>query len=303
MWYEKNKIMKFLFNKIYFIESLYGNHKQSADDLYNYHIANHFEGISDYNSIDSKEDLFELLNKISTQTSTSEIFPLIHIEAHGLDTKKGLVLRNDDIVYWKDLTPIFEQINRNCCNNLVLCISACSSIYVLEEIILSFYEFGTTTPFFTFVGTEDVIQLDDLTKAFPEFYKKFAESKSIMESVVHMNKFSKTKFRTDNCHSIFKICSDKFSDSWIKERGERIIQNPDLLNGLYCNLYNYTYDKDCTFEMIRELMVSEQLYIDFFNKRMSDFFFYSCEGNEQRFGKVTQIINFEKCKVFMRRIL
>lgn len=295
--------MKFLFNKIYFAESLTGNHKQSAEDLFNYHINRYFDNISEYNSIDSKEDLLKFLNDISEQTSKEEIFPLIHIEAHGLDSKKGLVLRNEEIVYWKDLTKAFEQINRNCCNNLMLCISACSSIYVLEEIILSFYEFGTTTPFFTFVGTEDVISIDDLTKSFPEFYKKFAESKSIMDSVIHMNQFSKTKFRTDNCHSIFKICSDKFSDTWIKERGSRIMKNPDLLNGLYCELYNYTYGRDCSFEMINELMVSEQLYIDFFNKRMSDFFMYSCEGNEQRFGTVTKINNFQKCQVYMRRIM
>lgn len=295
--------MKFLNNRIYFIESLAGNHKESADDLYKYHINRHFNGRSECFSINSQHELIESLNKIKTDTENKEVFPLIHIEAHGLESRKGLVLRNDDVMYWSELRPHFEQINANCCNNLMLCISACSSIYILEEIIQSFYDFGTITPFFTFVGTEDTISVDDLTKAFPEFYKIFAKTKSIMFSVVHMNKFSSVKFRTDTSHSIFRICADKFSDTWIKERGLRIMRDPSLLNGLYCELYNYTYNKDCSIEMINELMVSEQLYIDFMNRRMEDFFIYSCKGNRERFGVVTKISNFNKCEIFMRRLL
>lgn len=124
-----------------------------------------------------------------------------------------------------------------------------------------------------------------------------------MTSVLHMNKYSEVKFRTDNSHSIFSHCANKFSDTWIKERGHRIMQNPSLLDGLYCRIYKYTYGKDCTIEMVREIMVSEQLYIDFMNKRMEDFFIYCCEGNRERFGSVTKIVNFEKCKIFFKRLL
>lgn len=294
--------MDFRLNKLFFIESLTGNHQQSANDLYNYHISQHFDGPRECGSVDNKEGLFITLREIVKQTATSKVFPLIHIEAHGLDSRKGLMLRSEEIVHWKDLTSIFEEINKNCCNNLVLCISACSSLYVVEEIVQSFYHFGTTTPFFTFVGAEDLITVDDLTTSFPVFYQKFNETKSINESVAEMNLHSNTKFGTNNCHSIFKMCSNKFADTWIKERGTRILQNPDLLNGIYCQLYNYTYGKDCSIEMIYELMLSEKLYVDFFNKRMSDFFMYNCLGNEKRFGTVTRIENFEKCEVYMRRI-
>lgn len=149
--------MNFLNNKIYFIESLTGNHKESAEDLYKYHIDRYFNGMCDYFSVDSKTELIDVLIKIKSDTENQEIFPLIHLESHGLDSRKGLVLRSDEIMYWSDLRPYFEAINRNCCNNLMLCISACSSIYIVEEIILSFYKLGTITPFFTFVGSEDVI--------------------------------------------------------------------------------------------------------------------------------------------------
>jgi len=172
-------------------------------------------------------------------------------------SQKGLVLRNNDNVFWKDLSPYFIQITKNCCNNLTLCLAACSSIYILEEIILSFYEFGSITPFFAFIGSEDRVSIDDLVNAFPEFYKKFSETKSTVKSVVHMNKYSESTFRTDNCHSIFETCANQFSNTWIKERGRRILENPEILNTLYCRLYNYTYGRDCSLEMVHELMVSE----------------------------------------------
>jgi len=295
-------MLEFICNKIYFIESLDGNHKQSADDLFNYHISNYFPNISEKKSVSSKVEVFSILENIIHETSEGSIFPLLHIESHGMDTRKGLVLSNNDNVSWKDLSPYFVQINKNCCNNLTLCLAACSSIYILEEIILSFYEFGSITPFFAFIGSEDIVEIDDLTNAFPEFYKKFLETKSTVESVIHMNNFSESTFRTDNCHSIFRTCANQFSNTWIKERGKRILANPDILNTLYCKLYNYTYERDCSLDMINELMVSEQLYVDFFNKRMEDFFIYDCKGNKDRFGTISKINNFKKCEIFMRKL-
>jgi len=56
-------MLEFHCNKIYFIESLDGNHKQCADDLFNYHISNYFPHISERKSVSSKVELFSTLEK------------------------------------------------------------------------------------------------------------------------------------------------------------------------------------------------------------------------------------------------
>lgn len=286
----------FNLHKIYFIISLKGNHLQAARDLFRNSIERFYAVKSpEKHEIENKEELFKLLDLISTKTHL-ENSPLIHIESHGLDSAKGLELNSGEIVYWSELKPYLTTINLNCCNNLSLAISGCNTVMVIEEMVQSFYDsLDAKVPFFTFVGTDSTINVDDLFNAFTVFYTEFAKNLNFYDSVVEMNKVSPTKFRTDNCYSVFKICVNKFADTWVKNRLKLIHEDPDLLKDLYCNLYTYTYAKSCDFTAIQAIMTDEEFYVDYFNKRMNEFLIVKeCPQLGQRFPEIAGLNNFER---------
>ena len=294
---------KYLINKVHFIVSLSGNHLESAEDLYKYHIIKYFTN-SEFHVVNSREELLECLEKIEEQTA-DEIFPLIHIESHGLQSGNGIELLNKEQLHWEELRSYFTAINIKCCNNLSLCISACNSMYIVGEMVKPFYDsMDAQVPFFCFVGTERTVDVDELILAFPVFYAELSESKNLNKAVLKMNEEKGTTFRYDMCYAAFRIIISKFADTWIKNRVKLLSEDPDLLESVYCPMYLYTYGKECDYEAIREIMISEQFYLDYLNKRQKDYLMTSiCDENEERFPKIDKLENFEKSIPILRTLM
>ena len=294
---------KYLINKVHFIVSLTGNHLVSAEDLYKYHIVRYFTN-SEFHILESREELNKCLLKIE-QDTTDKVFPLIHIEAHGLESGNGIELESKEQLYWEDLRSHFTAINRKCCNNLSLCISACNSMHIVGELIKPFYDsMDAQVPFFCFVGTERTVNVDELISAFPTFYSSLNGTKNLNKAVLKMNEEKGTTFRYDMCYSAFRIIISKFADTWIKKRVKFLTEDPDRLESVYCPMYYYTYGKECGIKAIREIMISEQFYLDYLNKRQRDYLMTSmCEENEGRFPIIDGLNNFEKSIPILKTLI
>ena len=116
---------KFSFNTICIIQSLgendrktgkmlYGNLKLDLDvELYNLKL--HLMGVE----VNTKEEFFSRLNQIKEETIQG-MRPLIHMEIHGHDNKKGLVLASGEFISWEDLIPHLTVINYLSKNNFLL---------------------------------------------------------------------------------------------------------------------------------------------------------------------------------------
>jgi hypothetical protein len=284
-------VSRFKLNRLYFISSLKGNHQQTAEDLYNFYIDEKFEN-TQFINLESKNEFIAQLEQIAQET-TMESGILLHIEAHGLDNKKGIVFNNEEQMIWEEMRPFLTEINSICGNNLSLCMSTCLGMYIVEELVRPFFDsFDAQCPFFCFVGPEDIITVDDLSKAWPEFYKKILECKNMQQSVIHMNNYTNINFKCDNSPSIFQICINTFADTWLKDRCKIISENPDIINTLYCRLYYYTYGKSCDTDAVIKIFLDENFYIDYFNQRRHDFLHINIGGD--RYPKIDKITNFEK---------
>lgn len=296
--------IEFNMNKFYMLASVNGSHMQSAKDLYDYHI-----GFKDKEmvEVDGRDDLFGALERIAGEVD-GDSGPLIHIEAHGLDSRdgltlsKGIELSNGEQVYWKELRPYFTTINAKCGNNLSLVMATCFGMYVLDDLIRSFWEdLDAQCPFFCFVGPELGISVDDFITALPKFYEKLQAKSSLHDAVKYMNNYSNVKFRYDTAFIAFKASIDSFADKQIKNRVRNMSNNPDLLSSYYCGLYHYTYGKDCDMEAVSRIMTDEQFYIDYINKRRSRFLHIK-EGEDDRFPMIGKIENFERTVPTIRGI-
>jgi len=298
-----NKEVRFNINRVYIIASLKGNHFQAAQDLYNYHIP--FE-IKQWKEVNTKDEFIATLENIGAET-TSQSGPLLHIEAHGIDSQDGLALSNGielcngEQVTWEEIRPYLTAISARCGNNLTLVMATCWGMYVLQDLIKSFFDnvTGAKCPFLCFVGPETKASVDDFTEAFPDFYKTLHNSKNIIQAVTAMNKKSSVKFRCDHAYNTFITCIQSFADNQIKTRMERINKNPNEGFDYYCSLYHYTYNKTCDMDAVMSIMQDEQFYVDYLNKVKSDFL-HDVDGDGERFPGIAGLDNFEKTVPMVR---
>ncbi|MGB4902911.1 MAG: hypothetical protein WBP00_19190 [Saprospiraceae bacterium] len=282
-------------NKIYFIASLEGVHLDSANDLYNYHVERYFPRISNKYFVNSRQELFELLSNISNSIN-DKTFPLIHFECHGLSNQKGICLNNDDQIDWKELSPYLDVINVKSCNNLLIILAACNSIYIIEELIKSYIDtFDSKCPFFGFVGNESIVELETLILCFPKFYKTLSENQNLPLAVKAMNLPYPEGFKYFTCYSSFIDCVNNFSDNQIKNRAYNFTENFEAWHQYYCTIFTWTYSKNCDIEDIETIIESEKFYLDYLNKRKDVFLHVNnCHKNNDRFPDISGLENFDR---------
>ncbi|MCB0647472.1 MAG: hypothetical protein KDC49_12475 [Saprospiraceae bacterium] len=293
-------------NKIYLLASVTGNHLQSARDLYNYHI--HFDN-KQFIEIHTKEVLIQTLINIEQEIGEND-GPLIHLEAHGLDSQDGLALSNGielssgEQINWEEIRPYLIAINAKCGNNLTMVMATCFGMYILQDLIKTFFDnvVGAQCPFFSFVGPESDIGVDDFTAAFPVFYKNLFETKSFVWSVQEMNKKSSVRFRCDTAYMVFEVCANSFADNQIKNRIQHMMKNPDIISDYYCRLYHYTYGIGCDINAVQRIMQDERFYIDYLNKMKKDFLHVK-DGEIDRFPVIDKLIDFEKSVPVIRTLI
>lgn len=291
------KNIAFQLDQVYMIASLKGNHLQSAKDLYNYQIP--FEK-KQFIEINSKDEFINALIRIEKEAEVDS-GPLIHVEAHGLDSNdgislsNGIELSNGDCIYWEELRPYLITINSKCNNNLSIVMASCFGVYIIKDLIQSFFDdiISSVCPFFCFVGPESYASVDDFINAFPVFYKTIYTEKSFISAVLEMNKNSSVRFRCDNSYNIFESCSNSFADKQIKHRFKYILENPDLVNDYYCQLYYYTYGSVCDMNAVISIMKDESFYLDYLNKRRREFLHVNDVGFD-RFPVIDKLVGFER---------
>lgn len=128
-----------------------------------------------YNALISIIDDF---NKISTQTF---IQPILHISAHGLDTGVGIILTNDDIITWQEISDYLilfhKQTNtsENTVSTLLICLSVCNSAGI--NVILK----DGINPFMGIIAPEITIPWTTALLAFHTFYFHLIERQATLK--------------------------------------------------------------------------------------------------------------------------
>lgn len=223
----------FRITHIYILASVTGNHLDTARDTENYiKLRQLFEKV-EFIEIPSKKVLIKSLAKINEQTNLYD-GPLIHIEAHGLDSQdgaalsNGLVLRNGDVVAWEEIREYLTAINTKCLNNLTMVMAACFGLYIVQDLIKTFFEdiTGAKCPFFAFVGPVDSINVEEFQDTFRAFYQSLSNKSSLAEAVKEMNLKSNTLFNYGTAYLTFESCVNSYADRQIKNRFKDMQDEP-----------------------------------------------------------------------------
>ncbi len=146
-------------------------------------INEHVDGKSSflyYNKIRNREYLISGLRKIS---DAENIYPLIHIAAHGKEDGTGVRLL-EDTIEWDELTKEIYEINVRAKNNVILVMALCKGARIMG----SFYK-AQRAPFYTLMGPVDNINWNVLDDRLYKFYEILLKSKSLHDSLRELKEY------------------------------------------------------------------------------------------------------------------
>ena len=170
-------------SKIFVIESLKDDEPHTGKELLKDTIEryNRFydAGIDIHPIIEvsNKKEFLESLKTVYDVVGETDGI-ILHIEAHGSDDKKNLVLKNNDYVSWLELTEQLIPINKKLKNNLHLFNISCFGNYISQLIDLK-----KTSPFKSFIGSQDTIYPLEIINFYTALYDRILKSKDIYKAV------------------------------------------------------------------------------------------------------------------------
>ena len=127
----------------------------------------------DHKDIVNKDALRKVLYDIEGKCQRG-LRPILHLDMHG-DRSNGLEIgRNGEMVSWKEIIEWLRPINIRLKNNLVLIITACHGLYVIEPISIR-----EPTPLFCLIAPQEEIKFHEIDDAIGPFYRELIETRSL----------------------------------------------------------------------------------------------------------------------------
>lgn len=291
----------FTSNKIFFIESLTGNHKQTSQDIYNFSVKNNVEDPldgSEYFEVNTKDDLLNKFNEINRQVNEEDVFPYIHFETHGSKDKSGLELIEGEMK-WEELTENLKKINISCKNNLFVSFGVCFGAYVLEYLLLEFYNNSDChVPVFGFIAPINEVPVEIIDRAFRSYFISLLLGKDIGYAIEEMNKAIDYSYKWEfsNCEEIYQKMAEDFVLKYIAKRRKHIASNPNKYFNLLNDIYHFTYGKNIEISKLLSVINEKKFFIDYLRKKRDTFYMIDLfPENKDRFTRyIKDLPGFEK---------
>jgi hypothetical protein len=155
--------------RIHIIESFDGiNDPKVGHNLYNEILkiikASNCKTKIRYFDVNTSQQLFNSLNTIKKNCEENDTSPVIHFCMHG--NKNGLVLKNNDLIKYAELSEILSEINEAAHGELLLIMDACRG----NNLTLWLNPY-LTCPFLSVFGSNKAIGMWEPLKGFMGFYK------------------------------------------------------------------------------------------------------------------------------------
>lgn len=226
-----------LLTKIFIVESIPSGEPQTGEELYNdtikrYNQLYRSEVELHFKKVTNKHSFFDFLNFVFDNISKNDKI-IIHIEAHGSTDKKSLVLSNNEIISWGELTEKLIPINRKLKNGVHLFNISCFGNYISQLIDLK-----STAPFKSFIGSQYDIYPNEIIDYYTSLYDKILESKDIYKAVHSLSK-------TDTVNKFFMKDVDFIATGVTYMQMEIILKKTNdyyMLKSLFDNYLNIDID-------------------------------------------------------------
>jgi hypothetical protein len=207
------------FNKIYILESLNDDENKTGTKLtHDLKSRCLFEKLGiESRQIKNKSAYIDYLEDIKNdcERKNNKIYPLLHLEIHGLDDQSGLIIKpSQEIITWNEFTNYCRKINKACGNNLIIVMAVCYGYHAISDIKIR----QGVSPYYALIGPSNIIYNNNLNIKFLKFYEKLFTSNDVLSAY----KLIENEYCIYHCEDLFiKVMLSYFRDSCIGE-GKKI---------------------------------------------------------------------------------
>lgn len=176
------------FNKVFLIQSLRDNEKQTGERLVEQTLKPQLEAVGlglAYYKAASRAEFFGALQDIWKQCAreSPRTYPIIHLDTHGAGDKSGIAtLPSGEIVTWREFARMARGINVECHNNLLIVGALCYGLLAITEINMR-----EPAPFLAVVGPETPVTVGEIDGGFGPFYEAILKTGSLDEAMTRLS--------------------------------------------------------------------------------------------------------------------
>lgn len=168
------------FNKVFLIQSLNDNERQTGERLVESTLKPQLESVElglAYYKVKTRAEFLSALDDVWCQCAreTPRTYPIIHLDTHGAGDKSGIAtLPSGEVVSWNEFAQKARGINVECHNNLLIVGALCYGLRVITEINMR-----EPTPFLAVIGPENPVSVGEIDSGFGPFYVELLQTGDI----------------------------------------------------------------------------------------------------------------------------
>lgn len=254
---------------IVIIESLDNSERLTGQELYNDSVRKLIDYqqrpfTHKYYRIFTKVELAELLNYFQISASYIDGGLLLHLEMHGDNELRGLVLSDNSLITWTELIDLLRPINIVLCNKLFLTMATCYGRYLYKGV-----DPLIKSPYSGYISAKKAIYPSEIVDKYSILFEQLIETGNLISAYLEMEKSESNFF--------YKDSEGTFKDSYQL-----------IYDRLRCNAsYKAKFIKDCKIQSEQacepipddEMMefIFQEALKDIFNKQKDAFDFKNCE--------------------------
>lgn len=182
-------------------ETLYNDVIKRRIDLYEKDINHNFH------KVDSKSDFIELMTYYSVNSEYMDGGIVFHLEVHGDEKLKGIILSNGEIIEWEEISDLLRPINISTCNKVFLTLGICNGRFLYKGV-----DPYKKSPYSGFISASIKVGAEEVYISFSKLYEVLIANGNIVEAYLEMEKM-KTNFYYKDSKRVFE---EAFESSMIQ---------------------------------------------------------------------------------------
>jgi hypothetical protein len=141
----------------------------------------------------TKNDFIEALGFIIFNSDSVQGGLLIHLEMHGSNDLNGLILADDTLIRWSELTDLFREINIKMCDKLFITMATCFGRHL--------YKGGDAklkSPYSGYISASSEVVVEEVMRDFTILFESLIDTRNIVESYLHLDSKGSNFFYKDS---------------------------------------------------------------------------------------------------------
>lgn len=146
-----------------------------------------------YHSVNSKNQLIELLKYYQINASYLNGGLLLHFEMHGAKNLTGLVLSDNSLIEWKELIDLFRPINIVLCDKLFITMATCYGRYLYKGV-----DPYQKSPYSGYISASKAVYPTEIVDKYSILFEQLIDCGNLVEAFLEMEKTESNFYYKDS---------------------------------------------------------------------------------------------------------